>query len=287
MSGWLRETTEVAFVRAAPPVLTGPDPDAAFVESVRSRFFGLEVRDATDVVAEMRSRKDAAEIAAIEDAVQVTRAGFERLIATLRPGRMEHELEAELAAAYRSAGATHAFGPIVGAGRNALKLHYRDNTSPIAEDDLVLVDSGARLAGYCADVTRTLPASGAFSSRQRELYELVLSAQQAAIAAIKPGVLLGDLHATAWQTIDAAGHGANFVHGIGHHLGIETHDAGDVHRPLAEGAVITVEPGVYLEDEGIGIRIEDDVLVTGDGCRVLTDAIPKSAEEIERRMRDR
>lgn len=286
LTGWLQETGRLAFARAALPSLAGSDPEAEFVDRIRSRFLGIAIDDATRVVAQMRTRKDALEIGAIQRAVEVTARGFDRLCAALRPGTTEHALEAELTAAYRRSGADHAFGPIVGAGRNALKLHYRDNAATVEDGALVLVDSGARLAGYRADVTRTLPASGIFSARQRELYEVVLAAQQATIAAVKPGAFLGDLHVIAWESIEAAGYGAAFIHGIGHHLGIETHDAGDRYRALEEGAVITVEPGVYLADEGIGIRIEDDVLVTAGGQRVLSALIPKTVEAIERWMRN-
>lgn len=284
LAGWLQGATRLNYVRAASASVNGPDDDAAFVDSIRNRFLNLEWRDATAAVADLRTVKDDVELAAIERAAEVTVAGFDRVLRSVRPGMMEYQVDAELAAAYRSAGAEHAFDPIVGAGRNALKLHYLDNAGSIKAGDLVLVDSGARLDGYGADVTRTFPANGTFSPRQRELYAVVLAAQTAVIEAIRPGALLGDLHAIAWRSIDSAGYGAAFIHGIGHHLGIETHDAGDIHQPLRAGAVITVEPGIYLADEGIGIRIEDDVWVTEDGSRTLTSAIPKTIEAIEASM---
>jgi len=287
LTGWLQGAARLEYVRSASAVVEGVDEDARFIDSIRNRFLNVELRDATAAVAGFRTVKDDVELAAMERAAAVTATGFARVLGSLRPGMIEHQLDAELIAAYREAGAGHAFGPIVGAGRNALKLHYRDNDGPIREEDLVLVDSGARLDGYCADVTRTFPASGVFSARQRDLYEVVLAAQEAAIEAIRPGVLLGELHATAWRTIEDAGHGAAFIHGIGHHLGIETHDAGDIHQPLRAGSVITIEPGMYLADEGVGIRIEDDVLVTPDGFRVLTAGIPKTIDEIEASMTGR
>jgi Xaa-Pro aminopeptidase len=283
-SGWLQGAPRLDYVRPAPASLSGVDEDAAFIESIRDRFLNVDLCDATQAVAALRSVKDASEIEAIERAAAVTASGFRRILATIRPGIREHELDAELIAAYRTAGAGHAFGPIVGSGRNALKLHYRDNDGTVLADDLVLVDSGAKLDGYCADVTRTFPAAGTFSPRQRELYSVVLAAQEAAIEAIRPGILLGELHAIAWESIESAGYGKAFIHGIGHHLGIETHDAGDVHQSLRPGAVITIEPGIYLSDEGIGIRIEDDVLVTDDGYRVWTAEIPKTVEAIEAGM---
>ncbi len=287
LSAWLREVGALHYVRAVPASIDGRDDDAAFADSIRNRFLNVRLRDATPLVAEFRAVKDDGELAAMQRAADITASGFARVLRTLRPGMKEHEIDAELIGAYRESAADHAFGPIVGSGRNALKLHYRDNAGTIEAGDLVLVDSGARLAGYRADVTRTFPADGTFSARQRELYEVVLTAQTAAIAAAEPGALLGDLHAIAWRSIDAAGYGDAFIHGIGHHLGIETHDVGDVHRPLQPGAVITVEPGIYLADEGIGIRIEDDVVVTAGGPRVLTDSIPKTVDAIESSMAGR
>jgi Xaa-Pro aminopeptidase len=232
----------------------------------------------------MRRLKDDDEIGAMQRAANVTAEALDLVLGLVRPGLHEYEIEAEITRVYRGRGAAHAFEPIVGAGPNALSLHYRQNAGPIGEGQLLLVDTGAKVDGYCSDVTRTYPAGGRYLHRQREVYEVVLRAQEAAIAAARPGALMGDLHATAYEVIDAAGLGEHFVHGLGHFLGLEGHDVGDLNRPLRPGAVITVEPGVYIPDEVIGVRIEDDVLITEDGCRVLTGAIPKGAEEIERRM---
>ena len=282
----LRETNALQVVRAAAPTLGGAtDADADFVARVRRRFFDLEIVDATPTVDAMRRVKDACEVAGIERAAAVTAAGFDKLFGVLRAGINEYELESALTGHYRSQGATHAFEPIVGSGVNALALHYRDNDGPVEAGALVLVDTGACLDGYRCDVTRTLPVDGRFSPRQREVYEAVLRAQRATIALCRPGVLLADLHAHAWEVLDAAGLGQAFVHGTSHHLGLETHDVGDVHTPLESGCVITVEPGAYLTDEKIGVRIEDDVLITDDEPRVLTAAIPSSPEAVERRIR--
>jgi Xaa-Pro aminopeptidase len=272
-------------VRGFPPSLEGgDDADALFVARVRRRFFDLEVRDGSPAVHEMRRLKDEHEVGALERASAVTAEALDHVLGLLRPGLQEYEVEAEITRVYRKHGGGHAFDPIVGAGANALSLHYKQNAGPIAADQLVLIDTGAKIDGYCSDVTRTYPAGGRYRDRQREVYETVLRAQQAAIAAARPGALLGDLHATAYEVIDAAGMGEHFIHGLGHHLGLETHDVGDIYRPLQPGAVFTVEPGIYIPDEQIGVRIEDDVLITADGCRVLTEAIPKTVEEIERRM---
>ena len=129
-----------------------------------------------------------------------------------------------------------------------------------------------------------ISVDGRFDERQRQVYETVLRAQRAAIEMCRPGALIAELHAKAHEVIAAAGFGEFFIHGTSHHLGLETHDAGDIHRPLAEGAVITVEPGIYLPDEQIGVRIEDDVLITAAAPRILTEAIPVEAEDVERRM---
>jgi len=197
---------------------------------------------------------------------------------------MEHELEAEIVRVYRKHGGTHAFDPIIGCGPNALQLHYTANSGPIEAGRLTLIDTGASIDGYQADITRTIPVDGRFTERQREIYETVLAAQQAVIDRCKPGALVGELHAEAFEKIADAGYGQYFVHGTSHHLGLETHDVGDPERPLASGAVITVEPGIYIPEEEIGIRIEDDVLITADGHRVLSEAIPKSITAIEQRM---
>jgi Xaa-Pro aminopeptidase len=149
---------------------------------------------------------------------------------------------------------------------------------------LLLIDTGAALCGYRSDVTRTLPVDGRFTDRQRKIYDTVLRAQRAAIEICRVGVLLADIHAKAFDVIASAGFGEYFIHGTSHHLGLETHDAGDIHRPIAEGSVITVEPGIYIPDEEIGVRLEEDVLVTDRAPRILTEDIRVTAEDIERRM---
>jgi Xaa-Pro aminopeptidase len=273
----------VGYVRAAEPTLGGEDDaDTLFVERIRRRFFGLPLSDATPAVHEMRRLKDEYEVRAIVRAAALTGQALEALLARLRPGVREHELEAEITRVYRAAGAVHAFEPIVAGGSNAAILHYTVNEAVVESGRLLLIDTGAQLDGYCSDVTRTYPVDGRFSGRQRKVYETVLRAQEEAISLCRPGALLAEIHARAFEVIDRAGFGAQFVHGTGHHLGLEVHDPGDVHRPLAEGAVVTIEPGIYLAEEQIGVRIEDDVLVTSGAPRVLTEAIPKSVEAVER-----
>jgi Xaa-Pro aminopeptidase len=272
-------------VRGAAPSLSGADDsDSAFVARVRRRFFGLSVRDGSPTVHEMRRIKEDGEIAAMEKAVDATAEAFSAVMNMMRSGMREHELEAEITRIYRRRGGSHAFDPIVACGDNALKLHYSDNSGLLDEGRLMVIDTGASIDGYKADVTRTLPVGGRFNERQREIYEVALAAELEAISAAGPGVLLGDLHARAYKVIDDAGLGEYFVHGLGHYLGLEAHDVGDYHLPLQAGAVITAEPGIYIPEEGIGARIEDDLLITDDGCRVLSEAIPKTIEDIEEAM---
>ncbi len=272
-------------VRGAPAGLSATgNSDTKLVERIRRNFFGLTIKDATPIVAEMRRLKDPREVAAIERALAVTAEALGRAMPLARPGAKEYQVEAEITRTYRAHGGTHGFTPIVGAGSNALKLHYIQNTGTIADGDLVLIDTGVSIDGYGCDISRTFPASGTFSERQREVYEVVLAAQEAAIAACRPRATLGDVHRAAYAVIEQAGFAEQFLHGTSHHLGLETHDVGDVLAPLSPGAVITVEPGIYLDDEGIGIRIEDDVLITESEARVLGPGIPKTVAEIEALM---
>ena len=155
------------------------------------------------------------------------------------------------------------------------------------EGELILLDMSAEFAHYASDITRTLPVNGKFSARQRQIYDLVLKAQQAALAKLKPGVYIEDLDATARQVIEAGGYGDYFIHGLGHFVGLDVHDAGAYQQPLAPGMVITLEPGIYLPQEKLGVRIEDDVLVTKTGAKILSDGLPREPDEIEKWLASR
>jgi Xaa-Pro aminopeptidase len=284
----LATAARVHFIRGHAAQLGGAeDPDSAWVAGIRRRFFHLDLRDATPLVHEMRRLKDAEEIRGVERSVSVVAEALDRVLQLLRPGTPEHEIEGEITRIYRKHGGTHAFEPIVASGAHALSLHYTENHGTLAAGDLLLVDTGVSIDGYKADITRTYPVDGRFTGRQREVYDAVLHAQQVVFERCRPGALLGDLHAAAFEAIDSRGFGEHFIHGLGHHLGLETHDVGDVHRPLGAGAVITVEPGAYVTGEDIGVRIEDDVAITEDGHRVLSETIPSGAEAIEQRLAGR
>jgi len=284
LTSWLGTVETLHLVRGFPPSLSGAaDSDTEFAERVRSRFLGLGILDATPVVHELRRLKDHGEHAAIKRSIDVTQQALDAVVDRLAGELLEYELEAEIARVYRANGGTHAFEPIVGCGANALKLHYTSNDSAVEKGKLLLIDTGVSIDGYKSDITRTIPVDGKFTPRQREVYEVVLRAQEEAIAMCRTGMLIGDIHARSFEIIAEAGYGGgDYPHGIGHHLGLETHDVGDVHLPLQAGAVMTIEPGVYVAGDDIGVRIEDDVLITDDGPRVLSAAIPKTVEAVER-----
>ena len=270
------------------PLATHTAPVSADLDAFRrvcERVPGCGIVDRSQVLLQMRARKSADEVACIEHAGRITGLGFHVAMAMLKPGMNEFQLQRAVEEAYHHGGARDlAFRTIAGGGFNSTVLHYHANDQPLEAGELVCLDSGAKWAGYSADVTRTLPVSGRFSPRQREVYEVVLQAQAAAIKACRPGKRLHEVDEAARGVIRRAGFGDYFIHSIGHHLGLETHDA-NPDEPLAEGAVVTIEPGIYMPQESIGIRIEDDILVTRRGPRTLTAHIPSSVADIERLMR--
>jgi Xaa-Pro aminopeptidase len=244
-------------------------------------------------IAEMRLIKSDLEVRAIERAVAASVAAHEAAWRTLRPGMAEYEVFAEMSRAMIRLGALRpAYPPIVASGANATTLHYIELTSEIQPGDLVLMDVGGEYRGYAADLTRTVPASGRFTARQREVYNWVLEAQEQAIAAARPGAKLtgaGSLTELVEQFFESKQRGLSqrFRHSIGHFVGLDVHDPSPLSATLAPGMVITIEPGVYLPDEGLGVRIEDMLLITEDGPRVLSAELPREAADIERAMQRR
>jgi Xaa-Pro aminopeptidase len=262
---------------------------------------------------ELRLRKSPQEIAILRKAAAISGEAHRAAMAVGRPGSFEYEVEAVLDYTFRRRGGDGpGYGTIVGAGDNATILHYVDNDRAIADGDLVLVDAGCEYQQYTADITRTWPASGRFSPVQRSVYQVVLDAETSAIALARPGVSIDDLHqhcvrrltegmielgllaGSVDDLIASQAYKAFYMHGTSHWLGLDVHDAGAYmpggqHRPLEPGMVITIEPGLYIgadadvrpELRGIGIRIEDDVLITADGCEVLTESAPRSIADVE------
>lgn len=269
------------------PALNNPIPkDLSMWKEVATRTTGCDIDDCSHVIPALRSVKSSSEIKTIQEAVNMTAHGFAAAMQFVAPGVNEYKVQATLEHGYAMAGGRgSAFPPIVGGGLNSTVLHYKENNQDLVDGDLVCIDSGAFHAGYGADISRTIPVSGKFTKRQRQIYEIVLAAEESAIRAVKPGVTLSELDAIARKIITKAGYGDYFIHSIGHHLGLETHDSCGPVAPLKKGAVITIEPGIYLPDEAIGIRIEDDIVVTAKGYRNLSNGIPKTISAIEKAMR--
>ena len=272
-----------------------------------------EIRDVRAVLDEMRLFKDDAELALMRRAAAISAGAHRRAMRATRPGRNEFEIEAELLYEFRRGGSQFpAYWPVVAGGPNACVLHYRDNGAPLADGDLLLIDAGCELHGYASDITRTFPVNARFSAAQREIYELVLASQADAIAQVKPGNRWDAPHEAAVKTIaqglvdlglckgpldkvlETEDYKRFYMHRTGHWLGLDVHDVGEYKidgrwRELAPGMTLTVEPGCYIRpgDDvpdrywNIGVRIEDDVLVTPGGCEILTVATPKSIAEIE------
>ena len=268
------------------------------------------------ILHELRLFKSRAELRLMGKAADISVAAHQRILEACKPGGSEFEIEAEILHVFGKHRSVPAYEPIVGSGKNACVLHYRANSAELVDGDLLLVDAGAEFEGYAADITRTVPVNGAFSKPQRAIYEVVLAAQRAAIAEVKPGnhwekphqaavrtiseglIKLGLLKGDLAKVIKDGEYQRFFMHKTGHWLGLDVHDVGDYRvggqpRVFEPGMVLTVEPGIYIgADEksvskrwrGIGVRIEDDVVVTKDGNRVLTESAPKDPDEIERIM---
>ncbi|MBL8377503.1 MAG: aminopeptidase P N-terminal domain-containing protein [Burkholderiales bacterium] len=280
------------------------------------------IRDVRVLIDPMRAIKDPTEIATMRRAAEISCSAHKRAMRAAGPGRYEYEVEAELLHEFRRRGAqAPAYSSIVAGGANACVLHYVPNNAVLRDGDLLLIDAGCELDSYASDITRTFPINGRFSPAQQELYEIVLAAQAAAVAATRPaapynapheaavrvlaqGMLDCGLLSGSLEDVIAAGdrrEGGYFrfyMHRTGHWLGLDVHDAGDYKAggewlPLAPGNVVTVEPGIYVRPApdvaekywNIGIRIEDDALITSDGCELITSACPKSVADIEAWMR--
>ncbi len=250
-----------------------------------------EWKDMSLYVQMLRRSKDMWEIECLNTAIDITHDAYEKAIDGLLQGGDEAQVAGLIAYAMTSNGVVPAYPAIVAAGRRATILHYQDNTGEINASDLVLIDIGARYRYYCADITRTYPASGKFTERQRELYSLVLATQEHVAQLAKPGMWLNNpadpehsLHHQAVAFLRKKGYAHYFIHGIGHYLGLDVHDVGDSKSPLQEGDVITIEPGIYIPEENIGIRIEDNYWIVKGGAVCLSDAIAKQPEDIEKIM---
>ena len=268
----------------------GNERTGAWVESADE----MDVRNVVPTLDSLRLVKDEAEMARLRTAIDITSEAQRKAMQSIEAGMYEYEIEALIEYTFRSHGADRlGFPSIVGSGPNSTTLHYDTNRRQTRSGDLVVIDIGAEYGQYSADVTRTVPVDGRYTQRQRAIYELVLGAQQAAIDATRPGVTIGRLSGVARAYIDqnsrdlCGGSSCNryFIHGLSHWLGMRVHDVGDYSTPLAPGMVLTIEPGIYIEGEEIGVRIEDDILVTPTGAEVLSAGAPRTVDEIEALMR--
>ncbi len=268
--------------------------EAEFVETLRKVAPRARVQDVSSHLAALRLIKSKSEQKTLQKAIDITIEAHQDAALAIRPGAFEYQVQAALEFAFARNGAERpGFFSIVGSGPNSTIPHYHTNRREIEDGDLVVVDIGAEFHYYTADITRTYPASGQFTDRQRDIYQLVLDAQRAAEETFEPGqTTLRDLQRAAAEVMrdsplrDSQGRTLDryFNHGIGHWLGMDVHDVGDSSKPIPEGAVFTIEPGIYIAEENLGVRIEDDYLATADGLVKLSSALPSKPEDVERMM---
>ena len=264
--------------------------------TLRVKYPHLKIKNIFHKIAKLRMVKNDREVELIQKAIGITKEGILAMAKNITPGMKEYEVEAYFDFKIKSLGASaHAFSTICAAGKNATVLHYEDNNQEAKDGDLILFDLGAEYDYYCSDISRTIPINGKFTDRQKQIYQIVLNAMKEVEKNTKPGLTLADLNNIAKKAL-AKGCieigliekeeeiGKYYFHSVGHSLGLDTHDVWIVDSKLEEGAVITNEPGLYIEEEGIGIRLEDDLLVTKDGCINLSKDIPVEIEDIEALM---
>ena len=277
-----------------------------FIKWAKAKFPNHPTAKSNLILQRLRSVKDLEEIGQIQKAVNISEKGFRRVLPFIKPGIWEYEIEAEFAHEFlknRSKG--FAYTPIIASGKNSNVLHYIENNTQCQAGDLILMDVGAEFGNYASDLTRTVPVSGKFNPRQRSVYEAVLRVENAAISQLKPGILIKEYQQEVGKVMtdelmklglldqktlvnqdpDKPAYKKYFMHGTSHHLGLDTHDYGPMDAPLQAHMVLTVEPGIYIPEEGFGIRIEDNVVIQPQGPPlVLTRNIPKDPDEIETLM---
>ena len=260
------------------------------------------------IMHKFRAVKEPEEITQLQKACDITDAAFRRVLKFVKPGVLEYEIEAEFLHEFIKSGSRgFAYEPIIGSGRNACVLHYLDNSVACADGDLILMDVGAEYGNYNADMTRTIPVNGRFTKRQRQIYDAVLRVQQQAMNMLRPGIdiqsyhkeiglvmeaeliSLGLIDKTDVQNQDHANpaYKKYFMHGTSHHLGLDVHDVGTMYEPIQAGMVFTVEPGIYVLEEGIGIRLENNIVINDNGYTDLMGNIPIDPEEIETLMNEK
>jgi len=272
------------------------DLEREFAQHIQNRHPHVVIKNSYPLLAAMRKIKAHEEIDAIRKAMQITEAGIRRMMRVAKPGVMEYELEAEFNSELAAHGQRRtAFPSIIAGGERIFYLHYANPISVLADGELILSDVGSVYDEYCTDISRVFPANGHFSERQAQIYRIAYAANRAVMAQVRPGVFFPQLNRTfrdfAFEGLKALGLLDDFAdigryvwHGAIHHVGLDTHDVGGYDEPMAESMVFTVDAGIYVREWGIGLRIEDNVLVAADGCENLSAAIPATLEEIESLM---
>jgi Xaa-Pro aminopeptidase len=258
-----------------------------------------KVKDIRLNIYALRQIKSPGEIAFLQKAIELSLDAQLEAMKMMRPGLYEYQIAAKMVEVHAMGGSeAEGYAPIVGAGPNSVVLHYDKLSRKIEDGDIVVLDVGAQYSGYSADITRTLPANGKFTARQREIYDIVLGAQNAAMATLKPGVDLckkggHSSYKVSYDYINSHGkdlHGKSlgqyYIHGLGHDIGLDVHDPGEYCEPLKPGMVVTMEPGIYIPEENLGVRIEDDILITSDGHKLLSERLPRDPDQIEKIMAD-
>ena len=282
-----------------------PYKDVRFANELKYKFPAHSIKRLGPIMSKLRSVKHATEIELIQRACNITRDAFIRVCKFMKPGVMEYEVEAEIIHEFIRQRATgHAYTPIIASGYNACVLHYIENNRVCNDGDLVLMDFGAEYANYAADLTRTIPANGKFTQRQKDVYNAVLRVMKQAKTMLKPGAILADYNKEVGNIMETELIGLGllnkddvakqdkenplykkyYMHGASHFLGIDVHDIGDRYAPMQIGNVFTCEPGIYIPEEKLGIRIENDILITENGIVDLMQNIPIEIEEIEELM---
>ncbi|MGB5321654.1 aminopeptidase P family protein [Lutimonas sp.] len=280
--------------------------DARFIKWLKEKYPAHSYKRCQPIMQRLRSVKEPQEIEMIQKACDITEKGFKRVLGFMKPGVMEYEVEAEFIHEFvRNRSAGFAYTPIIGSGYNACVLHYIENNQPCKEGEVVLMDVGAEYANYASDMTRCVPVSGKFSERQKEVYNAVLRVKNAAAKMLVPGTIWADYHVEVGKlmTKELLGLGLiskedvdkedpnwpaykkYFMHGTSHHMGLDTHDYGILTEPMVAGMVFTVEPGIYIPEENLGIRLEDDYVIQDSGEPInLMKNIPIEIEDIEKWM---
>ncbi len=266
----------------------------------KNKYPAIPMYDLYDITSYLRMAKDEEEVKRIEAAIDMTRQGLEAVMKRLEPGMMEYQAQAIYEGTIKYLGSSGpSFQTIAGSGYNGTMLHYETNRMECKDGSLLLLDLGSKADGWCSDITRTYPVNGKYSDRQRAVYEVVLKANKKVAEAAKPGVTLGELNTLCKEVLAEGAKELGlikedselskyYMHGVSHHLGLDVHDTTHADGiKLRPGCVITNEPGLYIEEECIGIRIEDDILITEDGCRVLSKDIIKEVDDIEKFMANR